>query len=144
MCKPVEPSARDARKESLLVPCVAVLAAFTFTVVPAPASAQSVARFSLESAVAVDEFGGESASHRPEVVVDVSMAIRIGDHWQAFVRPWFRLQGPSTPTAPAPDWDKEIYQAGLEYERHVGAHAEVRPRRGHQIRASRCSSPAPA
>ena len=118
MYKPVEPGAREAPKESLLVPCVAVFAAFAFAVVPAQASAQSVARFSIESVVAVDEFGGESASHRPEVVVDVSMAIRIGDRWQAFVRPWFRLQGPSTPTAPAPDWDKEIYQAGLEYERH--------------------------
>jgi len=81
-------------------------------------SAQSVARFSLESVVAVDEFGGELASHRPQVVVDVSLAVRIGDRWQALVRPWFRLPRPSTPTAPVPDWDKQIYQAGLRYERH--------------------------
>jgi hypothetical protein len=83
-----------------------------------PASAQSLARYSLESVAAIDEFGGESASHRPQVVIDVSMAVRIGDRWQAYVRPWFRLPRPSPPTAPVPEWDKEIYQAGLRYERH--------------------------
>ena len=110
----VERKAREARKRSSFF---ASFAAFAFLVVPAPASAQSVARFSLESVVAVDEFGGENTSHRPQVIVDVSMAVRIGDHWQAYVRPWFRLGRPSTPTAPVPDWNKEIYQAGLRYER---------------------------
>jgi len=83
------------------------------------ASAQSVARFSLESVVAVDEFGGENASHRPQVIIDVSLAIRVGDHWQAIVRPWFRQPRPSPPTAPVPDWDTQLYQAGLRYERHA-------------------------
>jgi len=89
-----------------------------FLVVPAALSAQSVARFSLESVVAVDEFGGENVSNRPQVVIDASLAIRIGDRWQAVVRPWFRLPRPSPPTAPVPDWDTQIYQAGLRYERH--------------------------
>ena len=52
------------------------------------------------------------------MIVDVSLAVRLVDRWQAYVRPWFRLPRPSTPTAPVPDWDKEIYQAGLRYERH--------------------------
>ena len=73
--------------------------------------------FSLDSVVAVDEFGGENASNRPQIIVDMSLAVRIGDRWQVYVRPWFRLPRPPTPTAPAPDWDKEIYQAGLRYER---------------------------
>ena len=95
----------------------ASFAAFAFLVVAAPASAQSVARFSLESVVAADGADGENMSHRPQVVVDVSLAVRIGDRWQAYVRPWFRLPRPSTATAPAPEWNKEIYQAGLRYER---------------------------
>jgi hypothetical protein len=82
-----------------------------------PAAAQSVARFSLESVVEADEFAGENASHRPQVVIDVSLAVRMGDHWQLYVRPWFRLPRPSSPTAPVPDWDTELYQAGLRYER---------------------------
>src|SRR5438093_12907955 len=100
MYKPVEPGAREAPKESLLVPCVAVFAAFAFAVVPAQASAQSVARFSIESVVAVDEFGGESASHRPEGVVGVSLALRIGGRWRAYVRPWFRLQREAVASPP--------------------------------------------
>jgi hypothetical protein len=107
--------ARRDRREKVFF---ASFAAFAFFVVPARTSAQSVARFSLESVVAVDEFGGENVSHRPQVVGDVSLAIRIGDRWQAVMRPWFRLPRPSPPTAPAPDWDKQIYQAGLRYERH--------------------------
>ena len=43
--------------------------------------------------------------------------MRLGDHWQLYVRPWFRLPRPNTPTAAVPPWDKELYQAGLRYER---------------------------
>ena len=57
-------SARAARSAV----CILVLAC------AAPASAQSVARFSLESVAAIDEFGGENVSHRPQIVIDVSMA----------------------------------------------------------------------
>jgi hypothetical protein len=114
MFKTIERKAREARNESLFF---ASFAAFAFLVVAEPASAQSVARFSLESVVAADGADGENMSHRPQVVVDVSMAVRISNRWQAYVRPWFRLPRPSTATAPAPEWTKEIYQAGLRYER---------------------------
>ena len=82
-----------------------------------PAAAQEPARFSLESVVAADEFAGENASSRPQVVIDVSFAVRFGDHWQAYVRPWFRLPRPNSPTAAVPPWDRELYQAALRYER---------------------------
>ena len=83
----------------------------------APASAQSVARFSLESVVAADEFAGENVSHRPQFVVDVSLAVRMGDNWQIYVRPWFKMLRPTSSTAAIPPWDKELYQAGVRYER---------------------------
>ena len=106
--------AREARSFFF---CASV-AAFAFLVVAASASAQSVARFSLESVVAVDAFGGENVSNRPQIIVDVSVAIRVGDHWQAYMRPWFRQPRPSPPTAPVPEWDTQLYQAALRYERH--------------------------
>ena len=81
------------------------------------AQGPAAARFSLESVVAADEFAGENASSRPQIVVDVSLAVRLGDHWQVYVRPWFRMPRPNSPAAPAPDWDTELYQAGLRYER---------------------------
>jgi hypothetical protein len=96
----------------------ALFAACVFVVsVSTAGSAQSVARFSLESVVEADEFAGESASSRPQVVVDVSLAVRMGDNWQIYVRPWFRLPRPNAPTAAVPPWDKELYQAGIRYER---------------------------
>jgi hypothetical protein len=108
-----ERKGREARKHLL---CFAISAAFVF-LFASPATAQSVARFSLESVVAVDEFAGENASNKPQVVVDVSLALRLGDHWQIAVRPWFRLPRPNTPTGAVPDWDTQLYQAGLRYER---------------------------
>jgi len=84
---------------------------------PAVSSSGGVARFSLESVVEADEFAGQNASNRPQIVVDVSAAVRMGDHWQIYVRPWFRLPRPNSPTAPAAPWDKELYQAGVQYER---------------------------
>jgi hypothetical protein len=79
--------------------------------------AQDVARYSLESAVSVDEFGGENAVHSPQIVIDVSAAMRIATNWQLYVRPWFRMPRPSAPGLPQPDWDTELYQAGVRYER---------------------------
>jgi hypothetical protein len=106
------------RRETFFSAGFALSAVSVFVVTCAtPASAQSVARFSLESVVAADGFAGENVSHRPQIVVDVSLALRLGDNWQIYVRPWLRLPRPSTPTAPAPPWDKELYQAGLRYER---------------------------
>jgi hypothetical protein len=99
--------------------CISVLA------VAAPASAQSLERFSFESVVAIDEFGGENASHYPQIIVDASAAMRVGDNWQVYVRPWFRKPRPSTPTGPVPDWDAQLYQGGIRYERRGGISTRV-------------------
>jgi hypothetical protein len=82
-----------------------------------PASAQSVARFVLDSAVSLDEFGGENVSDQPQIVIDVSAGVRLGDRWQLYVRPWFRLPRATTPTGVRPAWETELYQAGVRYER---------------------------
>jgi hypothetical protein len=110
--------ARKARREDRFFAISAGSAVFSFVLaVTSSAAAQEPARFSLESVFAVDEFAGENASNRPQIVIDVSLAVRLGDDWQLLVRPWFRLPRPSSPTAPVPDWDRELYQAGLRYER---------------------------
>ena len=44
-----------------------------------PAAAQSFARFSLDSVVAVDVFQGENTVDRPNIVVDVSGVVRLSD-----------------------------------------------------------------
>lgn len=51
------------------------------------------------------------------MIVDVSLAVRMGENWQIYVRPWFRLPRPNGPGLPAVPWDKELYQAGVRYER---------------------------
>ncbi len=76
-----------------------------------PAGAQSLARVSVDSAVAVDVFQGQNASDHPNVVIDVTAVMRLGEGWLVYVRPWFRQPR-------APEWDKEIYQAALQYTRH--------------------------
>jgi hypothetical protein len=83
----------------------------------APAAAQSAARFVADSVVSFDEFGGQNVSDRPQIVIDISLGVRLGDNWQIFARPWFRLPRPSSPTAAVPPWDRELYQAGVRYER---------------------------
>jgi len=97
---------------------IAALAVFAFFVLDAaPARAQSVSRVSFDSAIAVDEFGGENVNNRPQIIIDIAAAVRVSNNWQIYVRPWFRLPRPATPTAPAVPWDKQLYQAGLRYER---------------------------
>jgi hypothetical protein len=86
-------------------------------IVVTSASAQEPARFSLESVVAADEFAGENASHQPQFIIDVSFAVRLGDRWEAYVRPWFRLPRPNAPGLAMPPWDTQLYQAALRYER---------------------------
>jgi hypothetical protein len=80
-------------------------------------AAQSPERFALDSVVSIDEFGGENVSSHPQIIIDVSGGARISDRVQAYVRPWFRLPRPNTPTSPVPDWSHELYQAGIRYER---------------------------
>ena len=101
------------------------IAAFILLCAAAPADAQEVARFSLDSVLAVDDFAGTNVSHRPQIIVDVSLAVRMGDNWQVVVRPWFRLPRPSSSTAVIQDWDKQMWQAGLRYERRGDVAARV-------------------
>jgi hypothetical protein len=77
---------------------------------PVDASAQSLARFSIDSAVAVDYFGGQNTVDRPNIVVDITATMRIGNGWMVYMRPWFRQPRNNT-------WDKEIYQAALQHQR---------------------------
>lgn len=73
-------------------------------------SAQSLARFSFDSVAAIDLFQGENTIDRPNIVIDVTGVLRLSDGWVLYIRPWFRQ--PRTN-----EWDKEIYQAAIQYER---------------------------
>jgi hypothetical protein len=83
----------------------------------APLSAQTLERYTADTVVSFDMFGGENVSNRPQIVVDASSGIRLGDHWQLLFRPWFRKARPSAPGAAAPEWDAQLYQAAARYER---------------------------
>lgn len=101
---------------------VAIAVAMAFAAGIDSAAAQSVdersvERFTADSVVAVDVFGGQNVSSRPQIVIDASTAVRVSDHWQLVVRPWLRQARPSTPTAAVPDLDVQLYQAGARYER---------------------------
>jgi hypothetical protein len=82
-----------------------------------PCAAQALDRFSLESVIGVDVFRGENVNDRPAIIVDVAAAVRLSDGWQFVFRPWLRLPRPGSPTAAAVPWEKEIWQAGVRYER---------------------------
>jgi hypothetical protein len=100
---------------SVLGRCLAVAA--LSGVSTAPCAAQSVDRVSFETTASIDVFGGPTVSHEPQIIFDIAGAVRLGAGWQVFVRPWFRLPRPNA-TVPDPEWDNEIYQAQLRYERH--------------------------
>ena len=82
-----------------------------------PAGAQSPEWYTVDSVISIDAFGGENVSNKPQIIIDVSGGVRLGEHIQAYVRPWFRLPRPNTPTGPVPPWSHELYQAGIRYER---------------------------
>ena len=87
-----------------------------------PAAAQSYERFGLDTTASIDFFGGDNVSSRPQIIVDLIGTVWIGNGWQAYFRPWFRLARPTVTNgveAPVPAWDKQIYQASLRYE-HSG------------------------
>src|SRR5690349_20815626 len=83
----------------------------------APVSAQEIERFTADSVVSIDVFGGENVSNRPQIIVYASAGLRLGDNWQLLFRPWFRKARPTTPTGAPPAWDAQLYQAALRYER---------------------------
>jgi hypothetical protein len=68
------------------------------------------ARFSMDSAVQVDEMQGQNTLDRPNIVIDVTTSMRLGPGWTVYVRPWFRQPRTSS-------WDRQVYQAAVEYER---------------------------
>ena len=107
--------ARRVRRECFFSACSAVSAVIVLGA--SPAAAQSVERFALDSVASIDVFGGENVSNHPQIIFDISGGVRISDHVQAFIRPWFRLPRPNTPTSPVPAWSHELYQAGVSYER---------------------------
>jgi hypothetical protein len=111
----IERRARRVRREWCFCGCSAVFALIVFGA--SPARAQSVQHFALDTVVSIDEFGGENVSNHPQIIIDISGGVRISDHVQAYIRPWFRLPRPNTPTSPVPDWSHELYQAGIRYER---------------------------
>ena len=74
-------------------------------------------RVSLDTTVGVDLFRGDNVSDRPQIIVDIIGTVQLGERWQVYVRPWFRLPRPSPPTAAVPPWGVELYQASLRYER---------------------------
>src|SRR6266496_2376046 len=61
-------------------------------------SAQSAEHFALDTVLSIDKFAGENVSNHPQIIIDISGGVRISDHVQAYIRPWFRLPRPNTPT----------------------------------------------
>jgi hypothetical protein len=86
------------------------IAMLTLAAAASPAAAQSVERFSVETAAAIDHFGGDNAAERPQIIVDILASVRLGAGWQLYLRPWLRQPR-------APGWDAQIYQAFVRYER---------------------------
>src|SRR6185436_19575364 len=72
----VQRGGRAAGSEALLS-CVRVVVAVLGCT--SPAAAQSVERFTVESVFSIDAFSGENVNDRPQIVVDVSAAMRMGD-----------------------------------------------------------------
>ncbi len=104
------------RKAVLTIAAAALVAA-------APVHAQSgYERFGLDTTAAIDVFGGDNVSNRPQIIFDVTGTVRLADGWQVYIRPWFRLPRPTVTNGvegPAPSWDAQLYQASLRYE-HSG------------------------
>jgi hypothetical protein len=86
------------------------------TLLAAPAQAQTEpdvqrsARVGVDSSVSFDLFRGQNTVDRPNVIIDVTTTVRLGRGWSVYVRPWFRQPRTS-------QWDKQIYQAALQYSR---------------------------
>jgi hypothetical protein len=76
------------------------------------ATAQSIERTSFDSAVSITQSFGQGAGDRPDMIVDVTAAARLGKGWVAYIRPWLR-QSPTDPY----DVAREIYQAAVQHER---------------------------
>ena len=69
----------------VLAPCRVVLA--IVLLLPVVAAAQSRERVSVDTVAAIDLFKGQAATDRPNAILDVGLAVRLGDGWLAYVRP---------------------------------------------------------
>ena len=103
-----------SRLRGVAIACVILAVAVSAR--PASAQVQSNARLSLDSVVSIDAFQGQATVDDPNIVVDVTAVFRVADGWLVYLRPWFREPRLPHPHDPE-NWDKEIYQAALQYER---------------------------
>ncbi len=87
------------------------LLVLTIVLTPSAVFAQPPARVSVDSVTGIGLFKGQGATDRPDASVDIGFVVRLSDGWMAYVRPWFFK------SAQGSDWDKEIYQAALQYQR---------------------------
>src|SRR5438309_1559369 len=101
------------RQDGVFRPGLPALVLAVLALPASAATAQSVERFTIDSVASIDLFGGDNVSNRPQIIVDISAGVRLGDHWQVVFRPWFRQARPTTPGGGVPPWDAEIYQAGV-------------------------------
>jgi len=93
-------------------------AALLLLLAATPAAAETnYARTSFDATISIDAFRGDNVSTRPQVIVDIIGTAQLGKGWQLYARPWFRQARPTTPTGTRPDWDVQMYQASLRYER---------------------------
>jgi hypothetical protein len=99
------------RRASLLAVATAVLA-LPVARADAQTDASSIAPVSVDSAIGINQFVGENAAERPDIIVDVTATVRLGRGWVAYVRPWIR-KASTDPYALA----TEIYQAAAQYQR---------------------------
>jgi hypothetical protein len=75
------------------------------------AFAQPPARVSVDSVAGVDLFKGQGSTDRPDASLDIGISARLTDSWMLYARPWIFK------SAQGGDWDKEIYQAAVQYQR---------------------------
>ena len=67
-------SARHCLRTAVYTSCPAVTAV--------PLGAQELSRIGIDSTVAVDQFAGQNAAGRPNVVIDISAVVNLGKGWQ--------------------------------------------------------------
>ncbi len=88
-------------------------ALITFGPAASIVSAQSEDRIAIDSAIGISHFFDQATPpDGPDIIIDVTAAVRLGAGWVAYVRPWFRQ-----PSSSAQPFAKTIYQAALQYER---------------------------
>src|SRR5436190_16172756 len=96
---------RSVRRSTLGALVCAMLAAAPL------ATAQEAARVSVDSVAGLDLFKGTGSNDRPDASLDMTAVVRLHEGWLVYVRPWLFK------SAQAATWNKEIYQAAVQYQR---------------------------